>query len=75
MQEVYYQDSSPTNQEFCFIKSAVLASERQGLEQKLYEVWVCIHKQKRWILTATCRVNKVSLYSTIQSLSVLISWT
>ena len=54
VQEVYYQDSSPTNQEFCFIKSEVLPIQLQGLKQKLYEVWVCIHKQKGWTLTANC---------------------
>ena len=54
VREVYYQDSSPTNQEFCFIKSEVLPSQRQGSKQKLYKVWVCIHKQKGWILTANC---------------------
>ena len=54
VQEVYYQDSSPTNQEFCFIKSEVLSSQRQSLKQKLYEVWICIHKQKGWILIANC---------------------
>ena len=33
VQEVYYQDSSPTNQEFCFIKSEVLPSQLQGSKQ------------------------------------------
>ena len=54
VQEVYYQDSSPTNQEFCFIKSEVLPSQHQGLKQKLYKICVCIHKQKGWILTTKC---------------------
>ena len=46
VQEVYYQHSSPTNQVFCFIKYEVLPNQRQGLKQKLNEVWVCVHKQK-----------------------------
>ena len=54
VQGAYYQDFSSTNQEFCFIKSEVLPSQRQGSKQKLYKVWVCIHKQKGWILTANC---------------------
>ena len=54
VQEVYYQDLSPTNQTFGFIKSELLPKQHQGLQQKLYKVWVCIHKQKRWILTANC---------------------
>ena len=33
VQEVYYQDSSPTNHKFCFIKSEVLLSQRQGSKQ------------------------------------------
>ena len=53
-QEVYYQDSSPTNRELWLIKSEVLPRQWQGLKQKLYKAWVCIHKQRRWILTANC---------------------
>ena len=54
VQEAYYQNFFPTNQEFCFIKSEVLPSQHQGSKQKLYKVWVCTHKQKGWILTAKC---------------------
>ena len=46
VQEVYYQDSSPKNQEFCFIKSEVLPIQPQGSKETLYKVWVCIHKQR-----------------------------
>ena len=35
-QEVYYQDSSPTNRELCFIKSEVLPRQWQGLKQVIF---------------------------------------
>ncbi|XP_057289881.1 uncharacterized protein LOC130612565 [Hydractinia symbiolongicarpus] len=31
-----------------------LPSQRQGQKQKLYEVWVALHKKGGWVLTANC---------------------
>ena len=39
---------------FCFIKSEVLPSQRQGVKQKLYKVWIAVNKSEGWILTANC---------------------
>ncbi|XP_047138492.1 uncharacterized protein LOC124814643 [Hydra vulgaris] len=54
VQDVYYNLIEETN-EFCFIKSEVLPSQRQGKKQKCYEVWVAINKVNGWILTANCK--------------------
>lgn len=42
------------NSEFCFLKSKVLPSQRQGQKTKLYDVWVCLHKVKGHVLTGNC---------------------
>ncbi|XP_057298496.1 uncharacterized protein LOC130629359 [Hydractinia symbiolongicarpus] len=41
------------HQNFSFVKTKVLPSQRQGQKEVLYEVWVCIHKSG-WILSANC---------------------
>jgi len=38
---------------FSFVKTSVLPSQRQGLKQQLYQVWLALHK-KGWILSANC---------------------
>ncbi|XP_057296778.1 uncharacterized protein LOC130625692 [Hydractinia symbiolongicarpus] len=39
--------------EFCYIKSSVLPSQRQGQKQKLYDVWIILHTSG-WVLSANC---------------------
>ena len=50
--------------EFCFMKSSVLPSQRQGQKQQMYEVWVSIHKSG-WILSGNCScvAGYLNLYS------------
>eukprot|EP00795_Rhopilema_esculentum_P010137 gene10137-18802_t len=50
---IFYHEVEEKNK-FCFFKSEVLPSQRQGLKQKLYKVWVCLNKSEGWILTANC---------------------
>ncbi|XP_047140341.1 uncharacterized protein LOC124815619 [Hydra vulgaris] len=40
--------------QFCFVKSKVLPSQRQGQKTKLYDVWVALNKVDGWILTGNC---------------------
>ena len=39
---------------FCFIKTQVLPSQRQAEKTVMYDVWVCVHKQEGWVLSASC---------------------
>ena len=39
---------------FCFVKSQVLPSQSQSDSSNMYNVWACIYKKHRWILTANC---------------------
>ena len=50
--ECFYADIKGTD--FCYVKSKVLPSQRQGEKAKPYEVWVCINKLQGWVLTAYC---------------------
>lgn len=51
VQEVYHYGIKDT--EYCFIKSTVLPSQRQGKNQTPYEVWICLHTTG-WILSGNC---------------------
>lgn len=53
VQDVYYNNISDDSK-FCFLKSEVLPSQRQGLKQTLYKAWVAIEKKEGWVLTANC---------------------
>ncbi|XP_047142692.2 uncharacterized protein LOC124816975 [Hydra vulgaris] len=52
--DIYYYEVSK-DCEFCFLKSKVLPSQRQGQNQKLYSVWVVLHKKIGYILTGNCK--------------------
>lgn len=42
-----------TKQDFYFIRSSVLPSQRQGQKENAYQVWIALH-ETGWILTANC---------------------
>ena len=42
-----------SNHGFCYIKTEVLPSQRQGLKETLYKVWVALH-ENGLILCANC---------------------
>lgn len=50
VQDVYFYDAK---QNFCYVKTSVLPSQRQGLNQNLYNVWVVMH-MTGWILCGNC---------------------
>ena len=41
------------NTSFFYVKTSVLPSQRQGLKEQLYEVWIALHKTG-WVLSANC---------------------
>ncbi len=45
VQDVYYHQIAKESK-FCFIKSKVLPSQRQGVKQKLYKVWLAVNKSE-----------------------------
>ena len=51
VQDVFHH--SIKGHDYCFIKSHVLPSQRQGITQKPYQVWCCLHNTA-WILSANC---------------------
>lgn len=51
VQEVYCHHLKEVD--FCYIKSSVLPSQRQGKTQKLYDTWIIMHKTG-WIHSANC---------------------
>jgi len=53
VQEVSYHGLEDKSK-FCFVRSEVLPSQRQGVKQKLYKVWIALNKREGWILTANC---------------------
>lgn len=51
VQDVFHHQVK--DRDYCYIKSKVLPSQRQGKNQKLYDVWCALHKTG-WILTGNC---------------------
>ena len=41
------------DQDFYFLRSSTLPSQRQGQKEHSYQVWIALH-EKGWILTANC---------------------
>eukprot|EP00795_Rhopilema_esculentum_P016088 gene16088-7440_t len=56
--------------DFCYIKTEVLPSQRQGEKTNLYKVWVCLHKTNGWILKGnyTCMAGLGSSCSHLTAL-------
>eukprot|EP00112_Aurelia_sp_Birch-Aquarium-sp1_P018060 Seg4256.2 transcript_id=Seg4256.2/GoldUCD/mRNA.D3Y31 product="hypothetical protein" protein_id=Seg4256.2/GoldUCD/D3Y31 len=53
VQDCFHHNISKES-EFCYIKSEVLPSQRQGQKTTLYKAWVCLHEKDGWILTGNC---------------------